>query len=201
MPPIFRRISLGSTAFYLGLILTTIGFWAYFTDRPTLNLAGFFYGIPVLLIGIALRTAQLKPVPYSEPTTDDVAAARELYATDNQKQIRKDMLGYRYAEKAHLGESLEALGLAPTDEERPLITALRETLTDGAYTLVIEFDSPMMNLEKWQSKQTKMVEFFGPDIRVEIEQPEEEYIDLLLISTRKADSTASSDASPSSQAA
>ncbi|NJN60411.1 MAG: DUF2854 domain-containing protein, partial [Coleofasciculaceae cyanobacterium RL_1_1] len=62
MPPIFRRISLGSTAFYLGLILTTIGFWAYFTDRPTLNLAGFFYGIPVLLIGIALRTAQLKPV-------------------------------------------------------------------------------------------------------------------------------------------
>jgi hypothetical protein len=66
---------------------------------------------------------------------------------------------------------------------------------------VIEFDSPMIDLEKWQSKQNKIAEFFGPDIRVAIEQPEEEYIDLLLISTRSADRAASSETAPSSQVA
>lgn len=188
-----RKISLGSTAFYLGLTITLIGFWAYFTDRATLNLAGFFYGIPILLIGIALRTAQLKPVPYSEPTPDRVAAVRDQYATETQNQIRDDVTRFRYAQEAHLIESFQSLGMSPTDEERPLLTSIRETLTDGAYTLVLEFDSPLMELPKWESKRDKMVDFFGPDIRVEVQQPEEEYIDLLLISTRgtvAADSTA-----------
>jgi len=179
-----RKISLGSVAFYVGLTITAVGFWAYFTDRATLNLAGFFYGIPILLIGIALRTAQLKPVPYSEPTPENVAAVRERYATETQNQIRDDVTRFRYAQEAHLIESFESLGMSPTDEERPLLTSIREALTDGAYTLVLEFDSPLMELEVWQSKQEKMAEFFGPDIRVEIQQPEEEYVDLLLISTR-----------------
>jgi len=179
-----RKISLGSTAFYLGLTITLIGFWAYFTDRATLNLAGFFYGIPILLIGIALRTAQLKPVPYSEPTSKEVAAVRDQYATETQNQIRDDVTRFRYAQAAHLIESFQSLGMSPTDKERPLLTSIREALTDGAYTLVLEFDSPLLELQKWQSKREKMVEFFGPDIRIEIQQPEEEYIDLLLISTR-----------------
>ncbi|MGD1902563.1 MAG: DUF2854 domain-containing protein [Geitlerinemataceae cyanobacterium] len=179
-----RKISLGSVAFYLGLTITLVGFWAYFTDRATLNLAGFFYGIPILLIGIALRTAQLKPVPYSEPTADNVAAVRDRYATETQSQIRDDVTRFRYAQEAHLIESFESLGMSPTDEERPLLTSIREALTDGAYTLVLEFDSPLMELDVWLAKQDKMAEFFGPDIRIEIQQPEEEYVDLLLISTR-----------------
>jgi len=177
-----RQISLGSIALALGLAITTIGFWAYFTDQATLNLAGFFYGIPILLIGLALRTAQLKPVPYSVTSSTETIAARSR-ATETQNQIRDDVTRFRYAQEAHLIEALETLGLSPTKDERPVLTSIRETLTDGAYTLVLEFDSPLISLATWQAKCPKMTGFFGPNVRVEVEQPEEEYIDVLLIST------------------
>ncbi|MBD0269590.1 MAG: DUF2854 domain-containing protein, partial [Cyanobacteria bacterium Co-bin8] len=58
----FGKTSLGSILLVVGGILTVVGFVAYFQDNPTLNLAGFFYGIPVLLGGLALRASELKPV-------------------------------------------------------------------------------------------------------------------------------------------
>lgn len=61
---------------------------------------------------------------------------------------------------------MASLGLSPSDAERPVLVAIAETLTDGAYTLILEFDSPAVPLEVWQSKQAKMQTFFGPNIRV-----------------------------------
>ncbi len=44
-----RQTSLGMLGLSVGGILTLVGFVAYFTNQATLNLAGFFYGIPLLL--------------------------------------------------------------------------------------------------------------------------------------------------------
>lgn len=182
-----RQISLGKLGLIVGGILTVVGFVAYFTGNATLNLAGFFYGIPLLLGGLALNATELKPVPLSQPTPEAVLALRDQQATETQTKIREDVTRYRYGQKAHLDSSLKHLGLSPTDEERPVIVGLREVDTEGAYTLVLEFDSPMMSIDTWQKKQDKMTAFFGPGVRVEMTQPTTDRIDLALIATPKAE--------------
>lgn len=177
-----RQISLGTVGLVVGGILSVIGFAAYAGDNATLNLVGFFYGIPILLGGLALKSAELKPVPYSQPLSPEVLALREQQATSTQNQIRKDVTRYRYGQEAHLDSSLEYLGLSPTDEERPVLLAIREEATDGAYTLVLEFDSPLIDLAIWQKKQEKLDRFFGQDVKVVVSQPEEEQIEVALIS-------------------
>ena len=146
-----------------------------------MNLVGFFYGIPLLLGGLALKASELKPVNFSQPTTPAVEQLRKSQATSTQNQIRDDVMRYRYGQQAHLDESLERLGLSPTDEERPVLIGLRETEVDGAYTLVLEFASPLMDLDTWQQKQEKIEKFFGPGIRVDLTQPEEDQVDVAMI--------------------
>ncbi|AFZ35493.1 hypothetical protein Sta7437_1938 [Stanieria cyanosphaera PCC 7437] len=177
----FRKISLGSLGLTVGSILTVIGFIAYATGNATLNLAGLFYGVPILLGGLALKAAELKPTPYSVPTSPEIISLREQQATSTQNQLRQDVTRFRYGQEAHLDESLEKIGLSPTDEERPELIGLRETATDGAYTLILEFASPFISLEQWQNKQEKIEKFFGPNIKAKITQSEEQFIDLALI--------------------
>ena len=176
-----RQTSLGTLGLIVGGILTIVGFIAYATGNATLNLVGFFYGIPILLGGLALKAAELKPTPFSQPTSPEILRLREQQATSTQNQIRQDVTRYRYGQSAHLDESLERLGLSPTDEERPVLVGLRETETEGAYTLILEFDSPLISLEMWQEKREKLEKFFGPGIRAELAKPEEKSIDLALI--------------------
>jgi hypothetical protein len=175
------KISLASVALVVGSSLTVMGFIAYATDNATLNLAGFFYGIPILLGGLALKAAELKPIPFTQATPDDVLALRAKQATATQSQLRQDVTRYRYGQEAHLDESLERLGLSPTDEERPVLTGIRETAVDGAYTLILEFNSPLISFDTWKDKQEKIEKFFGPGIKVRISQPEENQIKLALV--------------------
>ncbi|NJL83372.1 MAG: DUF2854 domain-containing protein [Chloroflexaceae bacterium] len=176
-----QKTSLGSVGLVVGGLLTIVGFIAYATGNATLNLAGFFYGVPLFLGGLALKAAELKPIPYSQPPAPEVVALREQQATPTQKQIRRDVMRYRYGQEAHLDESLQRLGLRPTDEERPLLTGLREVVWEGAYALILEFDSPLISLVSWQEKLEKIESFFGPDIRADITQPAAERVELALI--------------------
>jgi Na+/melibiose symporter-like transporter len=176
-----RKISLASVGLTVGSILTVIGFIAYATGNATLNLAGLFYGVPILLGGLALKAAELKPIPFSVPTSPEIVDLREKQATPTQNQLRKDVTRYRYGQEAHLDESLEKIGLSPTDEERPELVSIRETQTEGAYTLVMEFNSPFISFSQWQEKQEKIAKFFGPNIKAAITQPEKDRIELALI--------------------
>lgn len=179
-----RQISLAIVGLVVGSILTLGGFWAYFTGNPTLNLAGFFYGVPLLLGGLALKASELTPVPFTTPTTPEVLALREQQATPTQNQLRKDVTRYRYGQEAHLDDALKRLGLAPTDEERPLLKELQEITIDGAYTLVLKFYSPLFPLETWQEKEDKIATFFGPGLKAKVTQPAENQIDLALIAAK-----------------
>lgn len=181
-----RQTPLGTLGLSLGGVLTLVGFIAYFAGNPTLNLVGFFYGIPILLGGMALKAAELKPVPVSQAATPEVLELRRQ-ATATQNQIRQDITRYRYGQEAHLDSSLSHLALSPTDEERPVIIGLRETEVGEAYGLILEFDSPLIPLETWQEKQQKMESFFGPGVKVEVTQPTEGKIDLALIAAPKAE--------------
>ena len=176
-----RKIPLGGVLLSIGSILTLIGFVAYFRDMATLNLAGFFYGIPILLGGAALRAAELEPVPYTKEPSDSVLELRQKTATQTQNQVRKDVTRYRYGQEAHLDIALERLGLSPNDKVRPVLSGLREELRDGAYALVLEFESPYIPLADWQEKHTKIEKFFGPNVRAEIAAMAEDKMELALI--------------------
>lgn len=176
-----RKIPLGGVLLSVGAILTLVGFVAYFKDMATLNLAGFFYGIPILLGGAALRAAELEPVPYTKEASDTVVELRDKTATQTQNQVRKDVTRYRYGQEAHLDIALERLGLSPNDRVRPVLNGLREELRDGSYTLVLEFESPYMPLEAWQERHEKIEKFFGPNIRAEIDATSDEQMELALI--------------------
>jgi hypothetical protein len=56
-----RKIPLGTVLLVVGGILTLVGFIAYAQENATLNLIGFFYGVPILLGGLALRAAEHRP--------------------------------------------------------------------------------------------------------------------------------------------
>lgn len=177
-----RSTSLSIVLLGVGGLLTVVGFVAYFQDNPTLNLAGFFYGIPVLLGGLALKAAELEPVPYGATTSPEVVKLREEQATPTQNQVRKDVTKYRYGQEAHLDDALERLGLSPTDEERPELVSLQELAVAGHYGLALTFESPYIPLETWQGKQDKIERFFGPDVRAEITEEPRGHVTLTLIS-------------------
>lgn len=178
-----NKISLALVGLVVGSILTVTGFIAYGMGNATLNLAGFFYGIPVLLGGLALKAAELKPVPFTIPTTPAILALREKQATATQNQLRKDVTRYRYGQEAHLDDSLQRFGLSPTDEERPVLNGITETETGGFYTLILGFYSPLISFDIWQEKREQIEKFFGPGIIAELSHHGDNQVDLRLIST------------------
>jgi Protein of unknown function (DUF2854) len=63
----------------------------------------------------------------------------------------------------------------------PKLIAVREEVRDGAYTLVLDFDtSKDMKLEMWTDRKDTIQTFFGPGIKAEIE-PREGGVEVALI--------------------
>lgn len=180
------RINLSLVLLAVGGVLTIVGFVAYFQENATLNLAGFFYGIPILLGGLALRAAELEPVPYSQPTSPEVLALRDAQATPTQNQVRQDVTRYRYGQEAHLDVALQKLGLSPSGEECPELSGICEVEMDGNYALVLEFDSPTVPFSTWVEKQSKIETFFGPGVRAELNAPAEDKVNLALVTVLAA---------------
>lgn len=180
-----RQTSLSTLGLSVGSILTLVGLIAYITDNATLNLAGFFYGLPLVLGGLALKTSELKPIPFSSPTSPDVLALREKQATVTQNKLRKDVTRYIYGQDVHLEPALKTLELGRTDDELPVLISIQETAIESAYALRLEFESPEVSLEEWEKKQEKMEKYFGPGVQIKVTQPEEDKIDLMLVTSPK----------------
>lgn len=187
-----RQTSFGSIGLVVGGILTVMGFVAYATGNSTLNLVGFFYGLPLFLGGLALKVTEIKPVPTTQPTSPEVLALRTQQATATQNQVRKDVTRYRYGQKVHLDTSLERIGLCPTNEEQPTLISLREAKIEDSYGLILEFESPRIPFDAWQAKQDRIAKFFGPGVRAMLAQPIQDRVELTLISQPKTTTPSSS---------
>jgi hypothetical protein len=70
----FRQIPLSLVPIDVGGLLLPIGFFAYAIKDPSFNQSGFFYGVPLLLGGLALKSAELEPVPFTLLTTPSFLA-------------------------------------------------------------------------------------------------------------------------------
>ncbi|MFO7627970.1 MAG: DUF2854 domain-containing protein [Prochlorococcaceae cyanobacterium] len=167
----------GSLITVAGAMLTVIGSLAYATQHPNLSLPTVFYGIPILLGGLALKSSELPPAERLTPAD----RFQELRNRSEQEPLRKllaDVTRWRYGQKAHLESSLEALKLWDEDEP-PQLLSIEELEVDGGYGLRLRFQCGAVAPERWQERRERIGRFFAPGLRAEIslEQP-----DLLVLS-------------------
>jgi hypothetical protein len=169
----------GSLVTITGAALTVIGSIAYATDSPNLSLAGVFYGVPVLLGGLALKSSELPPARRITPPE----ALRELRQQPENEPLRRllaDVTRWRYGQKAHLETSLEALKLWDADDP-PQLLSVEELEREGRYGLALVFAPQGVPFSRWQQTEERLGRFFGPGLRAELDQPAADRLRLTLL--------------------
>ncbi|KAJ0098790.1 hypothetical protein Patl1_21483 [Pistacia atlantica] len=103
------KVSFGVVGLGLGVSLLSYGFGAYFNILPGSEWSAIMltYGFPLAIIGMALKYAELKPVPCL--TYSDAQTLRETCATPILKQVRNDVIRFRYGDEQHLEEALKRI--------------------------------------------------------------------------------------------
>ncbi|KAJ6867215.1 hypothetical protein NC652_038445 [Populus alba x Populus x berolinensis] len=125
------KVSFGVIGLGLGISLLSYGFGAYFNILPGSEWSAIMltYGFPLAIIGMALKYAELKPVPCL--TYSDAEMLREKCATPILKQVRNDVIRYRYGDEQHLDEALKrifqyGLGGGIPRRNAPILQMIRE---------------------------------------------------------------------------
>ncbi|WP_216923177.1 DUF2854 domain-containing protein [Synechococcus sp. CCAP 1479/9] len=161
-------LSPGSLVTVAGAVLTVIGSIAYATDSPNISLAGVFYGVPILLGGLALKSSELPPAERLTPA----AKLRDLRQQPGNEPLRKllaDVTRWRYGQKAHLESSLEALKLWDEDAP-PQLVAIEELEAGGGYGLRLTIECHGVAYERWQDRRERLGRFFGPGLTADLQQ-------------------------------
>ncbi|KAI3876230.1 hypothetical protein MKW92_014360 [Papaver armeniacum] len=182
------KVSFGVIGLGLGVSLLSYGFGAYFNILPGSEWSAIMltYGFPLAIIGMALKYAELKPVPCI--TYSDAEALREKCATEILKQVRNDVIRFRYGDEQHLDEALKRIfqygqGGGIARRSAPILQKIREEVAeDGKYSLVLVFQAKSLELSDFEKRQAKFASFFGPGIRAEIRKDENDLYEVYLIS-------------------
>ncbi|CAO2163591.1 unnamed protein product [Urochloa humidicola] len=128
------KVSFGVIGLGVGISLLSYGFGSYFNLLPGSEWSALLltYGFPLTIIGMALKYAELKPVPYI--TYADAFALREKCATPILKQVRSDVTRFRYGDEQHLDEALQrifqyGLGGGIPRRSAPILQKIREEVS------------------------------------------------------------------------
>ncbi|KAH9622734.1 hypothetical protein KSS87_018577 [Heliosperma pusillum] len=186
------QISFGVVGLGSGVTLLAYGFGAYFNILPGSEWSALMltYGFPVAVIGMALKYAELKPVPCV--TYSDAQSLREKCATEVLKQVKTDVTRYRYGDEQHLDEALKRIfqygqGGGISRRSAPVLQMIREEVTeDGKYCLVLVFEAKTLQLSDFEQRQAKFASFFGPGISAEIGKGGNDLYEVRLISNTAA---------------
>ncbi len=169
----------GSLVTLAGAALTVIGTIAYLGDNANLSLPTIFYGIPILLGGLALKSSELPPAQRLTPPSA-LRALREQSASEPLRKLLADITRWRYGQKAHLESSLEALKLWDEDEP-PSLESVEELDCGGAYGLRLRFRLGAVPLERWQEREERLGRFFGQGLRAELRSDDPRHLTLSLL--------------------
>jgi len=157
----------GSLVTIAGAALSVIGWVGYATANPNLSLPTIFYGIPILLGGLALKSSELPPAELQAPDAA-VLPLRQLPASQTLRKLVKDVTRWRYGQKAHLESSLEALKLWDEDTP-PQLLSVAEGADDGRYGLTLTFACGAVSVERWQDQAERLGRFFGRGLEAQLE--------------------------------
>lgn len=165
-----RGFSLGNVFLALGGGVTLWSFSSYIDSTGTASASslGFVYGVPLLLVGCALKYAELVPVPVQ--SEDGARDARESIGTETQKKIYSDITRHRYGDEAHLQPALASLGLIPRGEPCPVLQSAIERNVNGEYEIELLFKSIATPYKVWEERKDKYDKFFGPGVSVNVKK-------------------------------
>ena len=161
-----------------GASLSLIGLTAYFTDATNLSVPTFFYGVPIFLIGISLKTTEVPPALRVVPATK-FASERDKAPKELGKLV-KDVTRWRYGQSCQLESSLRVLKLWDIDNP-PQLIEIEELVKDGNYGIRMRFKTAGVNLERWNEKKERLGRFFAKGLCAELFCPTPGEIDLTLL--------------------
>ena len=169
-----------------GASLSLIGLTAYFTDATNLSVPTFFYGVPIFLIGISLKTTEVPPalriVPANKFASERAKAPEEL------SNLVKDVTRWRYGQSCQLESSLRVLKLWDIDNP-PQLKEIEELVKDGDYGIRMRFEMAGVPLEKWNSKKERLGRFFAKGLSAELFCPSPGELDLTLLPQKQEENT------------
>ncbi len=157
----------GSLVTVAGAVLTVIGSIAYLGDNANLSLPTIFYGIPILLGGLALKSSELPP-PQRLTSPEQFREQRERPESADLKRLLSDVNRWRYGQKAHLESSLEALKLWDEDNP-PQLLSVAETGVQDRYGLELTFACGAVSPQRWQDQRERLGRFFGSGLSATLE--------------------------------
>jgi hypothetical protein len=164
--PFEIRLSLGNGVTLSGAVLFVFCIGKFLLNNgesDVVSILGFVYAIPALVGGLALKYAELPPVPFD--TSPEAQAKRESLGTSIQQQIINDATRYTYGD-AHMEGPLKALKLAPTGFGPPTLVKLAEAVTpQGQYSMTMRFHAPNTPYSVWKDRGNRYARFFAPDVR------------------------------------
>ncbi len=168
-----------------GAVLTVIGGLAYMTGAANLSVPTLFYGFPIFLAGIALKSTELAPAKRVVPA-DLVAQAREKGPPELAKLVG-DVTRWRYGQNAHLESSLKVLKLWD-DENPPQLIEIEEIETDqGGYGVRLRFNLAGVSLERWEEKKERLGRFFAKGLEAKLIGSPEGKLDLFILPKQNQD--------------
>ena len=171
-------LSPGSLVTIAGGVLTVVGAIAYGSGNANLSLPTIFYGIPILLGGLALKSSELPPARRITPKSR-LKKEREA-ATPELRKLLGDVTRWRYGQKAHLESSLESLKLWDEDKP-PQLLEIEEICRGGHYGLRLRFACEAIPIQLWQEKRDRLSRFFAKGVEATINPLKGDRLDLFLL--------------------
>ena len=173
-----KLLSPGNLITIGGASLSLIGLTAYFTDATNLSVPTFFYGVPIFLIGISLKTTEVPPALRVVPSTKFDSERKK--APEELGKLVKDVTRWRYGQSCQLESSLRVLKLWDIDNP-PQLIEVEELVKDGNYGLRMRFKMAGVSLERWNDKKERLGRFFAKGLCAELFCPTPGEIDLTLL--------------------
>ena len=153
-----KQFSPASLVSLTGSFLAVTGLISFFRDATNLSVPTFFYGVPILLIGLAMKNSELDP-------------ARNLISDEELKKLKTkgpkelvnlvgDVTRFRYGQRAHLETSLQALNLWD-ERQPPQLREIKLIEIEEKFGVKMKFDFCGVPVEKWEEKKDRLGRFFA----------------------------------------
>ena len=164
-----------------GAVLTVIGCIAYLTGAANLSVPTLFYGFPIFLGGLALKSTEIKPA--IKITSKDFKQEEVPELT----KLIKDVTRWRYGQHAHLESSLKVLNLWD-QANPPQLLEIEELRTIEGYGVRLRFQIAGVPLAKWEEKEDRLGRFFAKGLRAKLISNNPKEIDLMLLPKQEKES-------------
>ena len=177
-----KLLSPGNLITIGGASLSLIGLTAYFTDATNLSVPTFFYGVPIFLIGISLKTTEVPPA--LRVVSAEKFASERNKAPEELRNLVKDVTRWRYGQSCQLESSLRVLKLWDIDNP-PQLIEIEELVENDNYGIRMRFKMAGVPLERWNDRKERLGRFFAKGLSAELFCPTPGEIDLTLLPQTK----------------